>query len=61
MENSGTSPGPPSPVLGGNGQGPLVKSLSHTSDKHGEGGGYFTKKKMDVKKLKNNRLWIRTP
>ena len=44
MENSGTSPGPPSPVLGGNGQGPLVKSLSHTSEEHGEGGGYFTKK-----------------
>ena len=41
MENSGTSPGPPSPVLGGNGQGPLVKSLSHTSE---EPGGYFTKK-----------------
>ena len=44
MENSGTSRGPPSPVLGGNGQGPLVKSLSHTSEEHGEGGGYFTKK-----------------
>ena len=56
MENSGTSRGPPSPVLGGNGQGPLVKSLSHTSEQHGEGRGYFTKKKMGVKNIEKHRL-----
>ena len=55
MENSGTSRGPPSPVLGGNGQGPLVKSLSHTSEEHGEGGGYFTKK-MGVKHIEKTSV-----